>query len=72
MSAKWVGRGVAVGGFAEAVRERIREARARLEAALEAEGAFEAAMAEDELEEVLRLARKHGIRAETEDGVDGQ
>lgn len=29
-------------------------------------------MAEDELEDVLRLARKHGISAETEDGVDGQ
>ncbi|WP_326624822.1 MULTISPECIES: hypothetical protein [unclassified Streptomyces] len=50
-----------MGGFAEAVRERIREARARLKAALETEDAFEVAMAEDELEDALRMAHKYGI-----------
>ncbi|MGW5276199.1 hypothetical protein ACWEQP_27325 [Streptomyces sp. NPDC004044] len=50
-----------MGGFAEAVRERIREARARLKAALKSEDAFEVAMAEDELDDALRMAHKHGI-----------
>ncbi|MFF7444056.1 hypothetical protein [Streptomyces sp. NPDC008122] len=47
--------------FAEAVLERVRAARARLEAAFEAEDSCEAALAEDELDDALRLARKHGI-----------
>ena len=47
--------------FAEAVLERVRTARARLEAAQAAGDAYDAAMAEDELEDALRLARKHGI-----------
>ena len=53
--------------FAEAVLERVRAARVRLEAAYAAEDAFEAALAEDELEDALRLARKHDIS--TEEGV---
>lgn len=47
--------------FAEALLERVRAARARLEAARGAGDAYDAAMAEDELEDALRLARKHGI-----------
>lgn len=61
-----------MGGFSEAVRERICEARSRLAAALEAEDAYEAAMAEDELDDALRLARKHRVSTETENGVSGQ
>ncbi|MCX4967949.1 hypothetical protein OHA98_24945 [Streptomyces sp. NBC_00654] len=72
MLVKRVGRGVTVGGFTEAARRRIREARARLVAALEAEDAYEAAMAEDELEDALRLARDHGVGPETENGMGGQ
>ncbi|MEU4100756.1 hypothetical protein AB0F16_09125 [Streptomyces tanashiensis] len=55
--------------FAEAVLERVRAARVRLEAAQAAEDAFETALAEDELEDALRLARKHGIC--TEEVTDG-
>ncbi|MGI5254160.1 hypothetical protein [Actinacidiphila glaucinigra] len=47
--------------FAEAVRERIRRARARLEAALEAEDAYGADLAREELDDALRLAAEHSI-----------
>ncbi|MGW3949529.1 hypothetical protein ACWEKM_00835 [Streptomyces sp. NPDC004752] len=50
-----------MGGFAEAVRERVREARAALSQALEAEDAYEVAVAQDELDDALRVARLHGI-----------
>ncbi|MFE0179112.1 hypothetical protein ACFWZ2_43095 [Streptomyces sp. NPDC059002] len=52
-----------MGGFVEAVLERVRDARAVLEAALEAEDAYEVAVARDELDDALRLARLHGIDA---------
>ncbi|KPI07474.1 hypothetical protein OK074_0184 [Actinobacteria bacterium OK074] len=48
-------------GFAEAMRERVRAARAALMAALEAEDAYQVAVAQDELEDALRLARRHGV-----------
>lgn len=47
--------------FAEAVRERVREARASLREALAAEDAYSVAVAQDELDDVLRLARLHGV-----------
>ncbi|MFJ8113288.1 hypothetical protein [Streptomyces sp. NPDC096132] len=50
-----------MGGFVEAVRERVREARARLAAALAAEDAYEVAVAEDELDDAMRVARRHGV-----------
>ncbi|MFI8497166.1 hypothetical protein ACIGFK_01355 [Streptomyces sp. NPDC085524] len=50
-----------MGSFAEAARERVRQARARLQAALEEQDAYEAELAQDELEDALRLARKHGV-----------
>ncbi|WP_405578379.1 hypothetical protein [Streptomyces sp. NBC_01092] len=50
-----------MGGFAEAARERVREARAAVSAALEAEDAYEVAVARDELDDALRVARRHGI-----------
>ena len=56
--------------FTEAVLERVHKARARLEAAYEAEDAYDVATALDELDDALRMARKHGIA--TEDGVSGR
>ncbi|MFF0431497.1 hypothetical protein ACFYU9_04590 [Streptomyces sp. NPDC004327] len=50
-----------MGTFTEALLERVRVARARLAKAREDEDAFDAALAADELEDALRLARKHGI-----------
>ncbi|MFF2964766.1 hypothetical protein ACFVT1_39175 [Streptomyces sp. NPDC057963] len=58
-----------MGVFADEVRERVRRARARLAEALDAEDAHGAALAEDEVEEALRMAREHGIR--TDDGRAG-
>jgi hypothetical protein len=50
-----------VGGFVEAVLERVGKARASLTAALDAESPYEVAMAQGELEDALRLARMHDI-----------
>lgn len=50
-----------MGGFAEAARERVQQARARLRAALDEQDEYEVDLAQDELEDALRLARKHGI-----------
>ena len=58
---------MAVGSFAEAARERVRQARARLQAASEADDVYEVSLAADELEDALRVARKH--RVALEDGV---
>ncbi|MFE0583122.1 hypothetical protein [Streptomyces sp. NPDC058874] len=52
-------------GFEEAVQERVRTARARLRAAKQDGDAFEEALAEDELEDALRMARDHDV---AEDG----
>lgn len=63
--------------FAEAMRERVRAARAALAAARAAEDAYGAAIAEDELDDALRLALAHGVTTDTgdatntEDGQDG-
>lgn len=48
-------------GFKEAALERVRVARARLQAAQEADDAFEEAQAAEELEDALRVARDHGV-----------
>lgn len=50
-----------MGEFAEAVLERVRGARDGLDAAHLAQDAFAVAVAADELDDVLRLAREHGI-----------
>lgn len=60
--------GCGVVGFEGAALERVRVARVRLEAAREAEDAFEEAQAAEELEDASRLAREHGIGAD-EPGV---
>jgi len=53
-----------VGAFTEAVLERVCEARARLEAACEAEDVYGVATVLDELDDALRRARKRGIATE--------
>jgi len=52
-----------VGGFTEAVLERVRAARTALSAAREAEDAYLVAVAQDELDDAVRVARRHGIDA---------
>nr|WP_254710282.1 hypothetical protein [Streptomyces lunaelactis] len=65
-----VGR-VVVGGFVEAVLERVRDARAAVQAALEAEDAYGVAVAQEELDDALRLASDHGIDVRAEEGERG-
>ncbi|MEV8018082.1 hypothetical protein AB0O76_17435 [Streptomyces sp. NPDC086554] len=50
--------------FTDALLERVREARAAVAAALEAEDAYAAAVAQDDLDDALWLARRHGVEAE--------
>lgn len=57
-----------MGGFTEAVQERVRAARAALTAALEADDAYQVAVAQDELDDAVRIARAHGI--DDEPGTD--
>ncbi|MGW7005583.1 hypothetical protein ACWGCW_22960 [Streptomyces sp. NPDC054933] len=58
-------------GFVEAVLERVRDARAAVEAALEAEDAYAVAVAQGELDDALRIAHRHGIDPGP-DGADGE
>ncbi|UUN29657.1 hypothetical protein [Streptomyces sp. FIT100] len=55
-------------GFIEAALERVRAARAALQAALEAKDAFGVAVAQDELDDALQLADSYGIDVEAEEG----
>ncbi|MEU8519937.1 hypothetical protein [Streptomyces sp. NBC_01216] len=48
-------------GFEEAALERVREARARLQAAREADDVFEEAQAAEELDDAVRVAHDHGV-----------
>ncbi|GHH28782.1 hypothetical protein [Streptomyces lanatus] len=47
--------------FAEALLERVRQARASLDAALAAGDAYAIAVAEDELDDAVRVAHRHGV-----------
>ncbi|AVZ77570.1 hypothetical protein SLUN_21025 [Streptomyces lunaelactis] len=60
-----------MGGFVEAVLERVRDARAAVQAALEAEDAYGVAVAQEELDDALRLASDHGIDVRAEEGERG-
>ncbi|MET8976927.1 hypothetical protein ABZX85_15035 [Streptomyces sp. NPDC004539] len=55
-------------GFTEALRERVRAARERLAAALRENDAYETAVAQDELDDALRIARAHGVETERDPG----
>ncbi|MFD8377005.1 hypothetical protein ACFV2X_00145 [Streptomyces sp. NPDC059679] len=58
--------------FAEALLERVRQARAALKAALEAEDAYAVAVAEDELDDAVRMARELGVGVETDTAEAGE
>lgn len=64
-------RGAAWNEFAAAVRHRVREAHAALEAAIESEDAYAAAVAADEVDDALRIAREHGIATDPAQGTGG-
>ncbi|MBB5122291.1 hypothetical protein [Streptomyces eurocidicus] len=55
-----------MGGFVEAALARVRRAREAVEAAREAGDAYALAVAADELEDALRLARENGVDTEGE------
>lgn len=55
-----------MGGFVEAARIRVREARSALDAAREAGDVYAVAVAEEELEDALRVAEAHGVDTEDE------
>lgn len=57
--------------FAEAMRERVRAARADLAAARAAGDVYAAAVAEGELDDALRLALAHGITTDEDDERGG-
>jgi hypothetical protein len=56
-------------GFAEAMRARVREARSALAAALEADDAYVVAVAQGELDDAVRIARRHGVDPGTDTGA---
>ncbi|WP_328687725.1 hypothetical protein OHA74_54875 [Streptomyces phaeochromogenes] len=58
---------VGVGEFAEALLARVREARADLAAAVETEDAYAASVAQSDLDDVVWLARRHGIDIEADE-----
>lgn len=60
-----------MGGSIEKLRERVREAWAQMAAAEREGDVYEAAAAEPELEDVLRIARAHGVDIKAEGHVDG-
>ncbi|OPF70683.1 hypothetical protein VT50_0236080 [Streptomyces antioxidans] len=53
--------------FAEALLGRVRQAQAALEAALEAGDAYAVAVAEDELDDAVRVARQVGVDVEADE-----
>lgn len=57
--------------FADAVRRRVQEAHAALAAATEAGDAYAAAVAVDEVDDALRMAREHGIATDPAPDADG-
>jgi hypothetical protein len=57
-----------VGSYVEAMLERVQEARAGLAVALAAEDAYEVAVAQDELDDAVRLARRSGVDVEVDEG----
>ncbi|MEU1784849.1 hypothetical protein ABZ553_02745 [Streptomyces sparsogenes] len=53
--------------YAEALLERVRQARAALEAALEARDAYAVAVAQDELDDAVRVARRVGVDVDADE-----
>ncbi|HEY3482587.1 MAG TPA: hypothetical protein VGL02_27190 [Streptomyces sp.] len=59
-----------MGGFAELMRERVRLAAAAVTAARQAGDAYTLAVAEDELDDAVRIARLHGVAIEAVPDVE--
>jgi hypothetical protein len=57
---------VGVGTVVEALSARVRAARAGVSAAMAAEDPYAVAVAQDELDDALRVALRHGIDVEGE------
>ena len=62
---------VSVNEVADALLARVRAARAALAAAVSAGDAYEVAVAEDELDDAVRLARRHGLDVEATGADEG-
>ncbi|MET8563500.1 hypothetical protein ABZV75_24000 [Streptomyces flaveolus] len=58
--------------FAEALLQWVRQARGALAAALAAEDAYAVAVAEDELDDAVRMARRHGIDVGLVEAEEGE
>jgi hypothetical protein len=56
-----IGAEVVMGGFAEVMRQRVRDARAAVAEARAASDPYAMAVAVDELEDALRLARENDV-----------
>lgn len=62
---------VGVDEVAEALLARVRAARAGLAAALDAEDPYAVAVAQDELDDAVRMARGHGLDVEVTEADEG-
>lgn len=62
---------VGVDAVVEALLARVRAARAGLAAAVAAEDPYAVAVAQDELDDAVRFARRHGLDVEVA-GADGE
>ncbi|MEU6201323.1 hypothetical protein [Streptomyces sp. NPDC047061] len=62
---------VGVGAVVEALLARVRAARAALAAAREAEDPYAVAVAQDELDDAVRFARRHGLDVEATEPDEG-
>ncbi len=62
---------VGVGTVVEALLARVRAARAALAAAREAEDPYAVAVAQDELDDAVRFARRHGLDVEATELDEG-
>ncbi|MEU9244263.1 hypothetical protein [Streptomyces sp. NPDC048385] len=60
-----------MGTVVEALLARVRAARSALAAALEAEDPYAVAVAQDELDDAVRFARRHGLDVETTEPDEG-
>jgi hypothetical protein len=62
---------VGVSEVAEALLTRVHAARAGLAAAVAADDAYAIAVAQDELDDAVRLARRHGLDVEAAGSDEG-
>lgn len=62
---------VEVSEVVEALLARVRTARARLADAMAAEDPYAVAVAQDELDDAVRFARRHGLDVQAA-GADGE